>query len=705
MIQANVGKRSVAGMVRSMARRAISVIDFMTGEGELDLPVGDLPEIVSQKRKRPATNSWSGDRMVGADTETIEGCVWLFSTEHGVWEINKFTDLIHICSDKDHSNKWARGRGARSTGTSRGISPHEFFFWNLAFDVNAVLKLLSERSIYQLMKDGETTINTDTGDWHPKIRGRMAKLSYLEGKMFEIEPVDWKRGQYKIGKITWWDASPLYHKTRLNTAAKQNLNKEKVEICFDGTKLDAGRFDDPEYRDMYAEDIDKYALEDAILCGELARLARDRFVENNIRFIKPYSVANIAQRALLDTCKIPRIDPWLLQENTISMLAKALEAYDGGWFETAGSGFVPRVTEADLTSAYPYVMRFLKNPNLGHWVQGDEEEAWWDWMDQRLPFDMGFCEAVIMFEDGLPWHPLVTKTTGGTLVAPRYVRGWFTADEIAEAIQWPHTQFWIGEWFYHACDEEEYPFRSFIDHHYEIKMNTPKGTPAYDVSKVMLNSVYGKTIQCVNDRTGKLWNPLWAATITGATRARMAELNRVNGFKALSFATDGIVFRSADLQQIPRRPRPAPHNLGEWEVEMEGDALFIMSGVYSIKGAEKCKTTFRGTAAYFIRDMDPSQGLFEFVDRHGATTQVRKQIRRPWSLREAAFRDDLTLVNVFDIRNCSITPLGDSTKRIWPSKPVTFNDLASQWWTSKPHSNNDLPDLLSEEYDAEHGSA
>ena len=108
----------------------ISIIDFITGDGVLDLPVGDLPEIKPQKRKRQASNSWKGERMVGADTETIEGVVWIFSTEFGVWNVRKFTDLIAICTDKNHSNKWARGRGSRSSGTNRGISAHEFFFWN-----------------------------------------------------------------------------------------------------------------------------------------------------------------------------------------------------------------------------------------------------------------------------------------------------------------------------------------------------------------------------------------------------------------------------------------------------------------------------------------------------------------------------------------------------------------------------------------------
>ena len=137
-----------------------------------------------------------------------------------------------------------------------------------------------------------------------------------------------------------------------------------------------------------------------------------------------------------------------------------------------------------------------------------------------------------------------------------------------EALKWPHTSFILGRWFYLLPGTEgRKPFRPFIEKFYEMKMNSPKDTAEYAVSKVMLNSIYGKTIQAVNGKTGKLWNPFYAAVTTGGTRARLAELVRVNGFSALSVATDGIIFPSDRLTVIPNRPLPAPHNLGQWEME------------------------------------------------------------------------------------------------------------------------------------------
>ena len=55
-------------------------------------------------------------------------------------------------------------------------------------------------------------------------------------------------------------------------AGQQYLGETKIETLFDGSVLDASRFDEEEYRDYYREDIDEYAIQDAILAGKLARL-------------------------------------------------------------------------------------------------------------------------------------------------------------------------------------------------------------------------------------------------------------------------------------------------------------------------------------------------------------------------------------------------------------------------------------------------
>ena len=645
-----------------------------------------MPIYKTQRRKKQATYSLQKWNIVGADTETIEGRCWLFSTEMGVWETPTFAHLMNIIYSDAHTRKWKSGK-------RRGIRVPEFFFWNLKFDAQAVMRLLHEDVVLSLI--GSTTaedelgsnkviINADTGNFLPEVPGRMVQLTYLEGKSFQISPLKWKRGKAKLGPCKWWDISQYYFKMRLNDAAHEYLKLHKIDTCFDGTVLDASRFDEAEYRDMYREDIEKYAVYDAILAGKLARLKRDDYVASGVRFIQPYSLANTAQRALMDTCEIPTLNAYTKGGKLHKIIQQAVAAYQGGWFETTGSGYYHAVTMVDLASAYPYIMYHLADyteENCG-FILGSGPTEFLQWLENRRPYSIGFCEVAILFQPGLDWYPLARMSSSGTIVTPRFVRGWFTADELKEALQWPVVDVSIGRWFY-LLEGEKRPFRPFVERFYDMKMNSPKDSVEYSVAKVQINSIYGKTQQAVKGKTGKMWNPLYSSTITGATRARLAELNRLNDYSAISVATDGVIFPTQNLVRIPNRPLEACHNLGQWELEMEGEMALLMSGVYSIRNQEKTKTTYRGHASLFLnRDTD----LFTFCVENQGEESLSRTVRRPYSAGEARMRGDMSLMNVFRPCDFTIRPAGDSTKRLWMGdKPRYFGDLLSQWWESTPH--------------------
>lgn len=661
-------------------------IDRAPDSPGLSLPLMDMPTYKTQRRKKQATYSLQPWNMMGADTETVQGKCWLFSTEKGVWETPTFAHLMSVIYSSHHTKSWKAGR-------KKGIRVPEFFFWNLKFDAQAVMRLLDESVILTLigsidiedeLGSNKVIVNADTGRFTPEVSGRMVELTYLEGKSFQIKPISWKRGRAKLGPCKWWDISQYYFKMRLDNASRRYLGLHKIEKCFDGSTLDASRFDDEEYRDYYREDIEKYAVYDAILAGKLARLKRDDFVQSGVRFIQPYSLANTAQRALMDTCQIPTLNAYHNQGQLHKIIRQAATSYRGGWFETIGSGYHEDVTMVDLASAYPYIMYHLADfteDDCG-FVMGSGGREFLDWLETRRPYSIGFCEVTILFEPGMKWYPLARMSTTGTIVTPRFVRGWFTADEIYEALKWPHTDFVMGRWFY-LLEGEKRPFRPFVERFYEMKMNSPKDSVEYAVSKVCINSIYGKTQQAVKGKTGKMWNPLYSSTITGATRARLAELNRVNQFTALSVATDGVIFPTQNLLRIPNRPLPACHNLGQWELEMEGEMALLMSGVYSIRNEDYTKTTYRGHASLFLNsDTD----LFRFCEENGGSDSLSRTVRRPYSAGEARVRGDMSLMNVFRPCDFTIRPAGDSTKRVWMGdKPEYFGDLLSQWWESSPH--------------------
>jgi hypothetical protein len=655
----------------------------------LNLPTRELPEMQIQKRKKPAKSSLKDFQICGADTETIDGRVWLFSTEFGVWEIDTFADLISVLYNRQHARKWKSGRGNRKDGTprkaTRGYSTKQFFFWNLKFDCTAIFHLFEDEIVSDLLDTLEVTVTAEI-EGHGEIE---FKIKYLEGKSLSIRPQNWFIGQYKVGVCEWWDISQYYNKMRLNDASKLYLNKEKLERCFDNSILDVTRLNEPEYRDLYREDIETYAILDAILAGELTRRRKDDFVQNGVRFIKPYSLANTAMRNLMDTSYIPTINDYLRDDVLRSLMAKAWTCYTGGWFEAVFSGRINSICQAvDLASAYPYIMYHLPNIERGDWVQGDEELAWWNWTETRKPYELGFAEVTVVFEEGLDWYPLVKKSSLGTLVAPQTITGWFTAEEVIEARKWPHTTFIVGEWFYfREHDSGDRPFKPYLDKVYKMKVESEKGSTPYMVAKILANSIYGKTVQNTDNKTGKgsMFNPFYASTICGGTRARLAELNRLNGFCAISKATDGVIFRQSDVINIPERPLPACYNLGEWEADGTGELVIIMSGVYSMRMEDKVKTIFRGSASYFLRP-HKLDGIFGFCEKHLEKELVNVKISKPISAKQARQKSNYTLMNVFIPQEFTIRATGDSNKRVWVGdRPLTFADVLENEYKSRPH--------------------
>ena len=152
--------------------------------------------------------------------------------------------------------------------------------------------------------------------------------------------------------------------------------------------------------------------------------------------------------------------------------------------------------------------------------------------------------------------------------------------------------------------------------------------------------------------------------------------------RPLSVATDGVLFPIDDLRVIPERPLPAPRNLGQWELEENGELALLMSGVYSMKGEDFVKTVYRGHASLFLNQQD----LFGFCEMNLGESVLRTSARRPYSAGEARVRGDMTLMNKFREVEFSIRPAGDSTKRLWGrQRPQFFGDLLSQWWPSTPH--------------------
>ena len=691
----------------------------------------ELPEIREQKRPRYipkdiASASIQPQHARGIDTETLNGRAYLITFEMArqnrktkVWELYPVAHYVE--SFCDVMKAFLSGGRTWFKGGKYGFTHPDYFFWNLKFDAQALTKWLPNPIIDLIYLNKTVHINYETcglidASDESLDHSKTVEIFYLPKKClrFTFHPQHRytppaSKKSVNGGVIECWDAMQFYGGS-LNKNAKKFFDDEKTETCFDGSPMDVSklgqevmvkvkdghtfRYERVMYHEYYREDIEYYALKDAVLAGRLIRKKLTEFVREGVQFRNPYSIASIAQTDLMFKGYREVIPDPKKYEMELQI---ARTAYHGGWFEAAQVGKVEDAMYVDLKSAYLYSQYHL--PSMTRWkpvltkkgkqrikkgVPLHEPELRGEFVYQDGEFGLdpkGYEEQLLkiaeprtdhspiflhvdaVFKAGMRWNPLCyVGEYGAPLTTPRIFQGWITYDEFKEAKKWPHEFINVNCFSAWVDDEDvsDYPFRPFIDYWFDVKESHQPSDPAYGISKSLAVSPYGKTIQDIEGRSGQLYHPHYAAMTTGICRASIARFIRKNDFKAVMVATDGVLIRKDDLKCIPKRYLDARSNLGEWEVEDEGvDAVVLMSGVYGFveRTATGRRATFtpnlktglpeiheeeffktkskeRGSAAYF-RDKANSQSWFDFLTLHAEKESVSTIIKRPYSLGEA----------------------------------------------------------------------
>jgi len=690
----------------------------------------ELPEIREQKRPRYIPKSIINSSIQvqharGIDTETLDGKCYLITFEKAkqdrktkLWELypvahytNSFEDVLNAVLEGGRS--WFKGG-------KNGFTHPDYFFWNLKFDAQAILKHLPNEIIDLVYLNKTVSINYQTftivdSDDVSIDHSKTVEIFYLPKKCLRFSfhkehgfiPTNSSK-EFNGGIIEFWDAMQFYGGS-LNKNSKKFLGDNKTELCFDGSKMDVSKLGDevmvkvkhPQgikfekviYHDYYKEDIEFYALKDAVLAGRLIRKKLEEFVGEDVQFRNPYSIASIAQTDLMFK-GYKEIIPDSVKYELELRIAKT--AYHGGHFEAAEVGRIDgECVYWDLKSAYLYSQYHL--PSMTRWkpvlrkdgiqkvklgqplfeaelrgkfvMQSDEADGnpkmvrneLLSIAEPRINHSPIFLHVDAEFVEGMKWNPLCyVGQYGSPLTTPREFSGWITYDEYKEALKWPH-HYINANCFSAWVDDEEstkYPFRDFIDYWFDVKESKDPSDPAYSISKSLAVSPYGKTIQDIEGKSGQLYHPHYAAITTGICRASLMRFIRYNDFKAVMVATDGILIRSKDCHTIPKRYLDARSNLGEWELEAKDmDAVVLMSGVYgfvdrtpttkkaSFKVVDnrltieeelthKTVSKERGSASYF-RNKSNGESWFDFLVNNKDEAEVTTTINRPYSLGQA----------------------------------------------------------------------
>lgn len=218
---------------------------------------------------------------------------------------------------------------------------------------------------------------------------------------------------------------------------------------------------------------------------------------------------------------------------------------------------------------------------------------------------------------------------------------------------------------------EKYPFKEEIERIYHLK-ETEKDEDIKYCYKIILNSLYGKTIQTAGGKTGKLFNPIYAANITGKTRLKLLEFGLKHFNEIISFSTDSIHTTKRLIWKNRRNDK-----LGDFDLDFVGKGFYVMSDIYQLWNDNKRKERFRGFTVDFNRDSVKDKrkhvSLEHIIKSMKNDTFFQYTIKRPLHLGEVlrephvkCLQKKLTKedINIFVEMTKTINLNGDM-KRVW----------------------------------------
>jgi hypothetical protein len=502
---------------------------------------------------------------------------------------------------------------------SESEEPWLGFFFNLDFDFAAVVKPIAE----------SMELNTVSGRIIAKYEDFV--ISYIPHKTFSVSADHGKRSAH------FYDVANFLSGT-LDSLARKYLNASKNDV-------DLGVVDKGHMEQYDPHVIGRYCTNDALLTRQLAEwliTVTENFAEKFVGV--RCSPAKFTSKAALAEFYAWRTIPadLLRPELPLPVMDIAYSAYHGGLFDLHARGRA-RVAILDINSAYPSVMRDLM-PVRGRWIRVHEYDP---------DADYGFYRVHVRYNEYMPfmirgkvYYPC-TSAKYPYVATQSEMREWLEGAEVVDG------------WVLHVDPDyrNARPLRGFIDALYQMKRNAKRegDTTTYWLSKVIMNSLYGKFAQYAGGRPGSLYNPVWASEITSRTRIKLYRMAREIGEdRVISFDTDSISFVPDGVDFERLRPYLDPDELGRWDFkvapENAQELVYVQNGVVLSGDLQEFYHT-RGFQKTTLRK-------FELTP-----TGIHVRYVRPVHLREALRRADTASINRFMEFEKLI--VYESDKRMW----------------------------------------
>jgi DNA polymerase elongation subunit (family B) len=600
-------------------------------------------ELLEERKPVVLKNKLKTKKIFGFDTETVDGRAVLVACSDSSFVFSSdFEDIARFL-------------------TQRRFTKSLNLFWNLDYDFFAILKHLPEEFVHVLYENKGLVYENYFIKWIPK-------------KFFSIARIDEKQNS------KFFDLWQFYRMS-LNEAAQRYLNDRKEEI---NVRNIADYLKSLELKTRLLN----YCIKDAKLTAQLGEILQQKLNSLNIDFSKPYSCGYISANYFF------RNKPTFGFKKTEWSLY-ALLSYYGGRFEVLKRGYFSRIYQYDINSAYPFYISRLISPLNGEWVKTKDlnyETA-----------DYGFAKIAINgFEHDLI-SPLPWRLKSRMVIYPNFEDGlnaeyYISYPELKAAEEMGLEFDILDSWVFYGKDE--LLFSEIIDLYEQRKKAKKENDKVMElVLKIIMNSLYGKFAEkqfsvraylkqvpgskeiTVSGKTfyvkelnrpGLLFCPVLASYITALTRVQLLETAMTVQDYIVAFATDSILtLKQLDSSFVGEK-------LGQWKLETEGEAVVLMSGVYSIKNNGMVKSRFRGfpVSADFFKLLEENKEsdkiIFEFEKavKLGEIVQFYHQY---------SYED----LNIFRTVEKELSCFSDE-KREWLSQPITFKDLLEDWFDSTP---------------------
>ena len=215
-------------------------------------------------------------------------------------------------------------------------------------------------------------------------------------------------------------------------------------------------------------------------------LYRIGYIPENLKYTKEVGKRKIV-KSLIDSLN-EKYDIFVRQSYFGGHVDSYIPYFDNTKFgvTTATTNEPKQLYHYDVVSLYPYIMQQFKLPyKITQFVEGNLL------LNNKELFDSasGFYKVRVTTPKGLANPILPYKNSNGiVLYGEGSWQGTYYSEEIKNAIKYGY-KFEIINGYLFDCD---YLFSSYISNLFNIKQNTPKSDPMYLISKLLMNSLYGK---------------------------------------------------------------------------------------------------------------------------------------------------------------------------------------------------------------------